>query len=112
MKQRIFGFCLLLGSASAFASEGIRLHPGYIVKVHCEGRLLVSAVGNDSLVRLEALPKELGCGVLLKPLAPAGRTNLILETSAGTLNRTVEIQAVARSPHAEDLEFFLKGAYR
>ena len=72
----------------------IRLYPGFVTKIQCEGRLLVSAIGNDAWVQLEALPKELGCGVILKPTGKGvGRTNLLLETSTGTIDREVEIEA-------------------
>jgi hypothetical protein len=83
---------LLVGSAQA--SSGIRVFPGFVTKVQCEGRLLVSAVGNDELVLLEALPKELGCGVILKPTGKAlGVTNLLLETSTGTIERELQVTA-------------------
>lgn len=96
--------------AVATLMETIRLYPGYVTRIECNGRLLVSAVGNDALVRLEALPKELGCGVLLKPLATSGRTNLILETSAGTIEQVLEIEAPAKdAPRAKDLVVQLKG---
>ena len=54
-------------------------------------RLLISAVGDEQLVELSALPRELGCGVLLKPKVDRGKTNLILETTSGTVNQVVEI---------------------
>jgi len=70
----------------------LRIFPGFVTKVQCEGRLLVSAVGNDALVQLEALPKELGCGVILKPTGRGlGKTNLILETSTGTIDCEIDI---------------------
>ncbi len=96
----------LLGVSSAIAQvQGLRLQPGYIYRVRCEGRLLVSAVGNEGLLRLEALPKELGCGAVLKPLHSTGRTNLILETSAGTVIRTVEISAQSHErPEALEID--------
>lgn len=80
----------LLICQTAVASV-IEIYPGYLTKIHCDGRLLVSAIGNDSLVRLEALPRELGCGAILKPKAQKGRTNLFLETTAGTVSRVIEI---------------------
>lgn len=79
------------GSAlAAKAKESLVLRVGMIKKVPCRGRLQVSAVGDDRKVLLEALPKHLGCAVLLKPAKP-GRTNLILETSAESLARTLLI---------------------
>ena len=75
-----------------WAAEGIRVYPGFVTKVQCEGKLFVSAVGNDLLVQLEALPKELGCGVILKPTGRAtGKTNLLLETSTGTIDQELEV---------------------
>ncbi len=95
--------------STAYAADRISLYPGYVTKIHCDGRLLVSAVGNDALVRLDALPKELGCGVLLKPVVSGGYSNLILETSAGTISTLIEIEPKAKPPKASELEFQLKG---
>lgn len=84
---------LLLTYSSALADNGsTRLYFGFVTKIRCEGRLLVSAVGNDGIVRLEALPREIGCGVLLKPLVKSGETNLFLETSVGTIRRMIIIR--------------------
>ena len=92
----------------AHAAGTLKLSTGLIYKIQCEGRLLVSAVGNDEILRLEALPKELGCGALLKPTGKLGTTNLVLETSTGTLTRWVEVQGPA-SPNARPpLEFQLR----
>jgi hypothetical protein len=96
-------------STSASDARTLQLFPGYISQIKCEGRLLVSAVGDDRLVRLEALPKDLGCGVLLKPGAPSGRTNLILETSIGTIRRILVIRSMVTPPSAADLKHLLKG---
>ena len=71
--------------------QTIRLKTGYVSKVSCEGRLFVSAIGNESLVRMEALPKELGCAVILKPIGNVDTTNLILETSVGTIEKQVMV---------------------
>lgn len=71
----------------------IVLYSGFITKVRCEGKLLISAVGEPNMVALEALPQQVGCGVLLKPLAKFGRTNLVLETSTGSISLFVEIAA-------------------
>ena len=102
---------LLAGLSLAFADNAglIRLYPGYVTRIQCEGKLLISAVGNDALVRLEALPKELGCGVLLKPAAGTGRTNLVLETSTGTIERLIEIEPPKTQPHGADLKYSLRG---
>ena len=115
MRIPIFPIFIVLAdlfTATAAAGEVITLIPGYLTKVQCEGRLLVSAIGNESLVRLEALPKELGCGVLLKAMVEQGRTNLILETSAGTIQRLVEISPSSRAPTTSQLEYRLKGDSR
>jgi hypothetical protein len=82
----------LSASAAGATPPSLRLYVGFVTKLQCEGRLLVSAVGNESLVQLEALPRELGCGAILKPTGRAtGRTNLLLETSTGTLDLEIEI---------------------
>lgn len=87
----------------------IGLTPGYIYKFRCEGRLLVSGVGSDSLIRLEPLPKELGCGVLVKPLGRTGTSNLILETSTGTVSRLIEVRTSTSKPRTSDLEIVVQG---
>ena len=96
---------------NAFGSESkrqtIRLFPGYISKITCDGKLLVSSVGNDVLIRLEPLPQTLGCAVLLKPQASSGRTNLVLETSAGSIQTTLEVRI--GSPSGNDLKIKLQG---
>ena len=79
-------------AAGPFA-ELIILYAGYLTQVKCSGRLLVSAIGNDRLVILEPLPKDLGCGVVLKPTGIAGRTNLLLETSTGPISLMVDVRA-------------------
>jgi len=98
-------------SSYSTASDIVRLYSGFISKIRCEGRLLVSAIGNDTLVRLEPLPKELGCGVLLKPTSERGRTNLVLKTSAGTVKRIVLILngSDTKGPHVSELEIQVKG---
>ncbi|HLE01303.1 MAG TPA: hypothetical protein VJB59_13655 [Bdellovibrionota bacterium] len=75
-----------------FDTIDVVLRPGYVRKLKCQGRLLLSSVGNESLIQLSALPKETGCGVLIKPTALEGQTNLILETSAGTITRKIRIE--------------------
>ena len=80
---------------------------GFVSKVRCEGGSWLS-IGNPALVQLEALPKEIGCGVLLRPLGMDGSTNLILETSVGTIRALVDVSAAqAFAPDA--LELRLKG---
>ncbi|OFZ56270.1 MAG: hypothetical protein A2428_15525 [Bdellovibrionales bacterium RIFOXYC1_FULL_54_43] len=75
-----------------FDAFEVVLRPGYVRKLKCQGRLLLSSVGNESLVQLSALPRDTGCGVLIKPIALEGQTNLILETSAGTITRKIRIE--------------------
>jgi hypothetical protein len=100
---------LPLAALAAVEAKSLKLYPGYLTQIRCEGRLLVSAVGDDRMVRLEALPKDLGCGVLLKPLGNSGRTNLILETSTGTIRKIVVIEGRAQAPVETELRYFLKG---
>lgn len=100
---------LAINGAPEVRRDLIRLFPGYVTRVQCEGKLLLSAVGNENFVRLEALPKELGCGVLLKPLSGAGRTNLILETSTGTIERVIEVVPAKAEPGHRELHFRLQG---
>ncbi len=83
---------VLVSNTFAASSEVIHLKAGFVHKLSCEGKLFISAIGNDAIVRLEALPKELGCGVILKPIVASGRTNLILETSTGSTERQVVIE--------------------
>ena len=106
----LLGISGLISSAALGARApitGLRLAYGYVYRVRCDGRLLVSAVGNESLIRLDALPRELGCGAVLKPLQSSGKTNLIFETSAGTVIRAVEI--VSRLEGGAGLEIDLTG---
>lgn len=88
----------------------LRIFPGYVTKVSCEGKLLVSSIGNDGMIRLEPLPATLGCAVLLKPLAASGRTNLILETSSSSVQVTVEVRTGI--PTNQDLQVSLKGDHK
>ena len=77
----------------ALAAEPLVLKPGFVRKLHCEGKLYLSSIGNPNLVELQALPKEIGCGVFGSTLASTGETDLILETSVGTISRVIEIRA-------------------
>jgi hypothetical protein len=96
-------FIGVFSCASAFGDAPLQLQAGFVYRIHCQGRLLVSAVGDDRLLRLEALPKEMGCGALIKPLQSSGKTNLILETSAGSIVRLVELLPLSsgRAPSLE-----------
>src|SRR5690348_12510583 len=79
---------LNLGLASDYAP--ITIYFGYVTQVHCKGRLFLSSVGNIKLVRREAFPKEMGCGVLIQPEEESGRTDLLLKTSIGDFHRIIE----------------------
>lgn len=98
-----------LSTAEASKPELIRIYSNYVTSVRCEGRLLISAIGNENLFRLEPLPQGIGCGVLIKPLSAKGRTNLFLETSTGTIEKVVEVLPADRNPSVSDLKIFLKG---
>ena len=100
-------FLVANGQAHA-TSETALLYAGYITKIRCEGKLLISAVGSPELVALEALPPHVGCGVLVKPLQKTGRTNLALETSIGSVNLLVEIAAAPKVVTASQLELKVK----
>ncbi len=113
MKRFLFAvsltILLLCPCARAGDEEPLRLTSGYIYKLRCEGRLLISAIGNDALLRLEPLPKESGCGAVLKPLGPTGTTNLLLETSTGSVSRWVEVsKAPSLRSEVSPFEFFLR----
>ena len=107
--MKIFLVLSILAVRAEAQENNLRLYPGYLTKIRCEGRLLVSAVGNDSLVRLEPLPKDLGCAVVVKPLAQKGQTNLLIETSTGTIERIIEITPASILPTSGQLEYRLKG---
>jgi hypothetical protein len=81
-----------LASGSVEAAATLSLRKGFLKKVECKGRLYASGVGDDAVVEMEVLPPNLGCGVILKPIT-TGHTNLILETSTGTLERTISVTA-------------------
>jgi hypothetical protein len=113
MNLTILSLVLSLPISSAWAEESLKLYPGFVTKFRCEGRLMVSAIGNEDLVRLEPLPKELGCGVLLKPLLVVSKTingtNLLLETSTGSIRRLIAIASASEKPRSQDLNYRAKG---
>lgn len=82
----------LFAAVPAEAAPALILRKGFLKKVECKGRLFASGVGNDLIVEMEVLPSNLGCGVILKPVA-AGSTNLILETSTGSIEKTIVVMA-------------------
>lgn len=88
-------------SARAEAAENVNLAFGFVTKLSCRGRLLISAIGDDRLFELSALPKEIGCGVLLRPKQSSGHTNLILETTGGTIHRLLTISKSAQKTQIE-----------
>lgn len=89
------------------ADETIKLYSGYVTKVSCKGKLLLSSVGDELLVKLDAYPSQLGCGLLLKPLQSQGKTNLILESSSYSIQSVIEIRK--SHPDNADLKIELKG---
>ena len=108
-----FVFLLFSPCLVALASgdeQPLKLSPGFIYKIRCEGRLLISSIGNESILRLEALPRESGCGAIVKPLGPLGVTNLLIETSSGSISRAVEVTSTfsSHSTAPPRLEYFLK----
>jgi hypothetical protein len=94
------------------ADRAVTLYAGYLTRIECDGRLLISAIGNESLARIEALPKEIGCGVLIKPLASSGQTNLIIETSSETYERILRVQPPGSFPGRDALSIRLTGGRR
>ena len=112
MKRRnpIILIALLVSqSGRAESSKPIHLYPGYTTRINCQGRLLLSAIGNDQLVQLDALPSELGCGMLLRPKTGKGRTDLAAETSAGSILRIVNIETENSQPEASALIYVISG---
>jgi hypothetical protein len=91
-------------STNALAVETVSIPFGYVTKLSCKGRLLISAIGDERLLELSALPKEIGCGVLLRPKQPGGHTNLILETSGGTIHRLLSVSKQAPQKSEIELE--------
>ena len=104
---------LLLSFFIAYASYGstdrsIVIFNGFVSKIHCEGKLLISAVGDPKILFLEALPPQIGCGVLIKPLVQSGRTNLVLETTSGSVSAIIEISPPKSKISTSQLEFKLR----
>jgi hypothetical protein len=75
--------------------EVLYLYPGFVTKVECEGRLYLSSVGNEKIVDRQEIPTQFGCGLMLKPKARGGKTNLKIETSTGSIERLLVISAKA-----------------
>ena len=99
---------LLLWASMAWSSDVlIALYPGYLTRIECSGRLLATAVGNEQEFTLEALPKELGCGVLIRPRSKEGRTNLLIETTTGASEVILEIRSPKKPPTSHDLRWSL-----
>ena len=112
MKAKVITLLLGLifsGAANAGETKVIRLYPGYTTRINCRGRLILSAIGNEEIVQLDALPSELGCGIILKPKATKGRTDLAAETSAASILRIVNIQSAVSQPEPGDLVYSISG---
>lgn len=88
---------------SILTAATLVLYSGYLTKLSCSGKLLAASAGNTRIVQIEALPKDLGCGVLIKPLAPEGRTNLFIEASTGTYQLILEIDG-SKKPSFKNLQ--------
>jgi len=83
----------------------LTLFSGYLAQVHCRGRLFLSSVGDSRIVQWEAFPKELGCGVVLKPKGMLGSTDLLLKTSTGDVHLIVEVRKPLIEVQPRSLEF-------
>jgi len=92
-----FGLITLICGLSALGSEmpPVRLYLGFVTRVQCVGSLKSSALGDPMLVQVEALPREMGCGLLLKP-KKSGRSNLIVITGSGNTHRIIEVESAER----------------
>ena len=103
-------FLSLLPVHSSFGADEapLKLTVGYIYKLRCEGRLLISAIGDEALLRLEPLPRDSGCGAIVKPLGPTGITNILLETSSGSVSRLVQVSNPIPGNPPGRLEHFLR----
>ena len=87
----------------------IELYPGYVSRIDCTGKLILTSIGNDKLVQIEPLPDALGCGLLLKPLQMSGTTNLVLESSSQSATAVVQVLDNRKPKSAKDLRYQLKG---
>ena len=99
----ILGIPSFGGSGIVTTHSTLRLVSGYVYRVHCQGRLLASAIGDDRVVKIEALPKEMGCGAILKPTQTHGTTNLIVETTTGSEIRVIDVVPGSARPAVFDL---------
>jgi len=105
----VFLLLSFANSAQSDSASVIKLYPGFITKIECKGRLLLSAVGDETLVQKAGLPNEMGCGLLLKPLKESSYTNLILETSTGTIRRSVEITKAGPKQPFNESQILMEG---
>ncbi len=80
------------------------IYLGYLTQIHCRGRLYLSSMGNSELIQWEAFPKEMGCGVVLKPKGLLGSTDLLLKTSTGDFHLLIEVQKPAIHIQPQTLE--------
>ncbi|OFZ06126.1 MAG: hypothetical protein A2X97_02210 [Bdellovibrionales bacterium GWA1_52_35] len=102
----LYAFSAFLSGLSALGSETppVRLYLGFVTRIECVGSLKSSALGNPALAQVEAIPREMGCGLLLKP-KKTGRSNLIVITGSGSSHRIVEVEGVERGRiKRDDLE--------
>ena len=65
----------------AASSKNLTLYKGYVSRLNCRGKLLISSIGNEALATMAPVPGEYGCTVFIKPLESAGTTNLLKEDS-------------------------------
>ena len=86
--------------------SAVPIYLGYISQIHCKGRLILSSVGNPKLVNLSAIPKELGCGVLIEAQVESGTTDILLKTSTGDIHRILEILKSKNQLTASQLEIY------
>jgi hypothetical protein len=107
-----FSVVILLSSLkiSVCLAETLKLSlfSGYLTQVHCRGRLFLSSVGDPRLVQWEAFPKEMGCGVVLKPKGLLGVTDLLLKTSTGDVHLIIEVKKPPADVQPRILEFEVK----
>lgn len=105
--QTLIFFSLKISAAESEISA-FSVYAGYNTQVHCQGRLFVSSVGDPNLVRWEAFPNGLGCGVVLKPNGIPGNTDLLLKTSTGDYHLIIEVKKAPSGLKPKDLEIYFQ----
>ena len=108
----LFVLGLLLPSViiSGNVNSTLSVYLGYLTQIHCRGRLFLSSVGNSKLLHLEAIPKEIGCGVVLQSKGQTGTTDLLLKTSTGDFHFILEIKNPPLNLRPEQLEVEIEAA--